>query len=75
MCMKVDCAECGKPTWKGCGKHIEQALNGIAVDERCKCSKDSCISKPGPVEEKEEKPSTVVESNMEKKEEEEEHND
>ncbi len=25
------------PTWAGCGKHIETALAGIPVDQRCKC--------------------------------------
>jgi hypothetical protein len=41
MCMRVDCSHCGKPTWKGCGQHIEQALKGVPVDERCKCPRDS----------------------------------
>lgn len=39
--MKVDCAKCEKPTWKGCGKHIEQALKDVPEDERCKCPRDS----------------------------------
>jgi hypothetical protein len=42
--MKVDCPQCGKPTWKGCGQHIEQALQGVPVDERCKCSRDSTVN-------------------------------
>ncbi len=41
MCMKVDCDKCSKPTWKGCGKHIEQALKDVPEDERCKCPRDS----------------------------------
>ena len=28
MCMRTVCGECNKPTWKGCGKHIEKALEG-----------------------------------------------
>ncbi len=40
MCMKTDCSTCGKPTWKGCGKHIEQALKDVPEDERCKCPRD-----------------------------------
>jgi hypothetical protein len=40
--MKVDCSKCNKPTWKGCGKHIEQALKDVPEDERCKCPRDSC---------------------------------
>ena len=41
MCMKTDCDKCDKPTWKGCGKHIEQALKDVPEDERCKCPRDS----------------------------------
>ncbi|UJR21467.1 hypothetical protein I4U23_024552 [Adineta vaga] len=37
MCMKTDCDTCGKPTWKGCGQHIEQALKDVPIDDRCKC--------------------------------------
>lgn len=38
--MKAECDKCGKPTWKGCGKHIEQALKDVPEDERCKCPRD-----------------------------------
>ncbi|MEO7588000.1 MAG: hypothetical protein ABIS84_08230 [Arachnia sp.] len=37
MCHKVTCDVCGKPTWEGCGDHIEHALEGVAVDDRCHC--------------------------------------
>ncbi|KAL5962955.1 hypothetical protein TSMEX_009322 [Taenia solium] len=37
MCYKTICENCGKPTWKGCGKHIETALKDVPVSERCKC--------------------------------------
>lgn len=37
MCTKVTCAKCGKPTWKGCGEHIEEALRGVPQAERCTC--------------------------------------
>jgi hypothetical protein len=43
--MKTDCSTCGKPTWKGCGKHIEQALKDVPEDERCKCPRDTCETK------------------------------
>ena len=36
MCSKVICRQCNKPTWSGCGEHIEDALAGIAVSDRCK---------------------------------------
>lgn len=37
MCSQVKCATCGKPTWAGCGRHIEQALANVPPAERCKC--------------------------------------
>ncbi len=35
MCRRVTCKQCGKPTWAGCGNHIEQALAGVPKKERC----------------------------------------
>ena len=37
MCQKTKCYKCGKFTWTGCGQHIEQALRGVPVDQRCVC--------------------------------------
>ncbi len=37
MCVRVTCKRCDKPTWKGCGEHIEEALDGVPVAERCSC--------------------------------------
>ena len=37
MCQRVQCSRCGKPTWTGCGQHIEQALKGVPESERCTC--------------------------------------
>ncbi len=37
MCSRVNCRSCGKPTWSGCGNHIEQALAGVAHGDRCSC--------------------------------------
>ena len=39
MCRRVTC---GKPSWAGCGMHIEQALKDVPVDQRCQCKKDKC---------------------------------
>lgn len=41
MCFKTECEKCEKPTWKGCGKHIEQALKDVPEDERCKCPRET----------------------------------
>ena len=32
MCSKVTCKKCGKPTWSGCGEHIEEALGAYVVN-------------------------------------------
>lgn len=37
MCKRITCQSCGKPTWTGCGAHIEQALAGVPPEERCRC--------------------------------------
>lgn len=37
MCSKVTCTKCNKPTWDGCGQHIEEALSGISKEDRCQC--------------------------------------
>ena len=38
MCSKVMCRNCNKPTWSGCGEHIEEALVGVALEDRCTCT-------------------------------------
>jgi len=35
MCRAVRCRTCGKATWAGCGDHVEEALAGIAAEDRC----------------------------------------
>lgn len=37
MCQRVNCQSCGKPTWAGCGQHIEDALRGVPPEKRCAC--------------------------------------
>lgn len=37
MCKKITCDKCGKPTWQGCGQHIEDALKDVPVAQRCDC--------------------------------------
>jgi hypothetical protein len=37
MCRRVTCASCGKPTYAGCGMHVEQVLGQVPPTERCKC--------------------------------------
>jgi hypothetical protein len=37
MCMAVNCPNCGKPDWRGCGAHIEQVLGHVPAAQRCTC--------------------------------------
>ena len=38
MCRRTTCKTCGKPSWKGCGAHVEQVLGDVAPSDRCSCS-------------------------------------
>ncbi len=37
MCRTVTCKKCDKPSWNGCGAHIEQVLGDVQPDQRCQC--------------------------------------
>ncbi|MBL8612175.1 MAG: hypothetical protein JNL38_32840 [Myxococcales bacterium] len=37
MCRRVECSECHKPTYAGCGMHVDYVLGDVPVDERCDC--------------------------------------
>lgn len=37
MCRVVECSKCHKPTWAGCGAHVEQVLGHVAKSARCAC--------------------------------------
>jgi hypothetical protein len=37
MCRLVTCKTCSKPTWAGCGLHIESVLGHVAEADRCTC--------------------------------------
>jgi hypothetical protein len=37
MCRRVTCSSCGKPTFAGCGAHVEQVLGDVPKDQRCQC--------------------------------------
>lgn len=40
MCTRVTCHACGKPTYAGCGMHVEQVLAGVPRDRRCRCREE-----------------------------------
>ncbi len=37
MCRRVDCSKCGRPTFAGCGAHVEQVLGNVPPADRCRC--------------------------------------
>ena len=37
MCQRVNCRTCQKPTWSGCGAHVEQVLHDVPAVQRCAC--------------------------------------
>ncbi len=37
MCQRVTCPKCKKATFAGCGRHVEQVLQGVPKEERCAC--------------------------------------
>jgi hypothetical protein len=40
MCRRVDCPTCGKPTFVGCGAHVEQVLGDVPAAQRCRCREE-----------------------------------
>lgn len=45
MCRRVDCSKCGKPTYAGCGAHIEQVLRDVPKSQRCRCREEKAEKK------------------------------
>ncbi|PWZ03068.1 hypothetical protein BCV70DRAFT_214544 [Testicularia cyperi] len=39
-CFAVKCDKCGKTTWKGCGKHVDQVMSQVPKDDQCTCPRD-----------------------------------
>jgi hypothetical protein len=40
MCRMVECPKCGRPTYAGCGAHVEQVLGHVPPAERCQCREE-----------------------------------
>ena len=47
MCRRVQCSRCGKPTFAGCGAHVEQVLADVPPSSRCRCREESSKPKSG----------------------------
>lgn len=47
MCRRVTCEKCGKPTFAGCGMHIEAVLGDVPREKRCSCREATAVSPAG----------------------------
>lgn len=45
MCQRVTCSKCNKPTFAGCGAHVEQVLGNVPKAERCQCREQAAAKK------------------------------
>jgi len=48
MCRRIDCRTCGRPTFAGCGMHVEQVLGNVPRDQRCRCREERPQSAAAP---------------------------
>ena len=45
MCHRATCRKCGKPTYGGCGAHVEMVLADVPRDRRCRCREERAAAK------------------------------
>jgi len=38
MCSPATCRSCGKASYTGCGRHVEQVLREVPKEQRCSCA-------------------------------------
>jgi hypothetical protein len=43
MCHRIRCTRCDKATWAGCGRHVEEALEGVPPEKRCQCPRPKSL--------------------------------
>ena len=46
MCSRVTCDQCRKPTWRGCGAHVEAVLGDVPHEKRCQCRESAAPRAP-----------------------------
>jgi len=42
----MKCSSCGKATYAGCGRHVEQVLADVPPADRCRCDEKPAAEKP-----------------------------
>jgi len=47
MCRRIQCEHCGKPSFAGCGMHIEQVLGDVPAADRCRCQEEAAAGAQG----------------------------
>jgi hypothetical protein len=50
MCRRTTCDTCSKPTFAGCGMHVEAVLGDVPKTDRCSCRETSAAEKAPPRE-------------------------
>lgn len=48
MCRRIECPKCHRPTFAGCGAHVEQVLGDVPKAERCHCREQTAKTEPKP---------------------------
>ncbi len=48
MCTRTTCPRCHKPSYAGCGRHVEQVLGDVPEAERCKCREEAEAGRSAP---------------------------
>jgi len=43
----VNCKTCGKTTWAGCGRHVDQVMAGVPAANRCPGHQASASARGG----------------------------
>lgn len=47
MCQRITCRKCGKPSFSGCGRHVESVLGDVPPAERCQGHQAETAPPPG----------------------------
>ena len=40
MCRRVECSRCARPSYAGCGAHVERVLAEVPPNQRCRCREE-----------------------------------
>lgn len=47
MCSRVTCSQCGKPSFVGCGRHVDAVLGDVPREQRCRCREEAAPRETG----------------------------